>query len=43
MMVWEVNDSKIRAPEFMFADAGYDVWLGNSRSTKDGLVHISIS
>ncbi|OMJ71639.1 hypothetical protein SteCoe_30107 [Stentor coeruleus] len=34
---WIMNDP---APAFMFSDAGYDVWLGNSRGSYHSLGHI---
>lgn len=38
MMVWVVNDAD-KAPAFMIANAGYDVWLANNRGTKYALGH----
>ena len=42
MMEWIVNDSE-RAPAFILARAGYDVWLGNNRGSSYGNAHVSLS
>jgi pimeloyl-ACP methyl ester carboxylesterase len=41
MMEWVLNDYE-RAPAFILAREGYDVWLGNNRGTKYGLQHVSL-
>lgn len=35
---WLINDED-KAPGFIFANAGYDVWLGNSRGNKHSKRH----
>jgi len=36
---WIIND-EFRAPAFMMANRGYDIWLGNSRGNKYSRKHI---
>ena len=38
---WVLN-AKEKAPAFQLANAGYDVWLGNSRGSKYGRAHLNL-
>ena len=38
---WVAND--VHSPALVLANAGYDVWLGNSRGTKRSKGHVSLS
>jgi lysosomal acid lipase/cholesteryl ester hydrolase len=38
-MGWVLNDPE-KAPAFIMADQGYDVWLGNNRGNFFGQQHI---
>lgn len=39
---WLINDED-RAPGFIFANAGYDIWLGNSRGNKHSRRHTTLN
>lgn len=39
---WIINDED-KAPAFILANAGYDVWLGNSRGNKHSRRHIKLN
>ena len=39
---WVMNNGT-KAPAFSFIEAGYDVWLGNSRGSKYSLGHNSLN
>ena len=41
MMQWVMNDAW-RAPAFILARQGYDVWLGNNRGTTQSYGHASL-
>jgi gastric triacylglycerol lipase len=39
---WIINSEPL-APGFIFANRGYDVWLGNSRGNKWAMAHVNMS
>lgn len=39
---WLINEESL-APGFIFANAGYDVWLGNSRGNKHSRRHTKLN
>lgn len=39
---WLINEETL-APGFIFANAGYDVWLGNSRGNKHSRRHTKLN
>jgi lysosomal acid lipase/cholesteryl ester hydrolase len=41
MMQWVFNTPKV-APALVLAKAGYDVWLGNNRGTKESDKHVTL-
>lgn len=38
--IWVQNDPD-KAPAFILAKAGYDVWLGNNRGSENSLNHVN--